>query len=180
MENNYRIILLTGPKHSGKTSTGRALARFINMEFFDLDELIEKAEGKSPRALYKEGQEVFQKAEAKALSHAVTGNQNIIIAAGGGLIDNTAAMDIIAKSLQTVPVYLEISAETAWKRILETSAGSELPAFLDKARPRESHAEIHNRRAIKYKAAARYIINAENKSPDELAGEISGLIKAVC
>ncbi|MDR0997648.1 MAG: hypothetical protein LBL70_01155, partial [Treponema sp.] len=67
------IILLTGPKHSGKTSAGRALVRLLAEKtdpaasFIDLDELVEDRTGKSPRALYREGPEIFRKAEADAL-----------------------------------------------------------------------------------------------------------------
>jgi shikimate kinase len=66
-------VLLVGPKHSGKTSAGRALARLWTGKnapaafFTDLDELVEDRTGKSPRALYGEGPEIFRKAEADAL-----------------------------------------------------------------------------------------------------------------
>jgi shikimate kinase len=68
-----RDIILTGPKHSGKTKTGKVLASLLSekqpfpFDFIDLDESIQKRTGKSPRELYYEGQKVFQKAEAEAI-----------------------------------------------------------------------------------------------------------------
>ncbi|MDR1025729.1 MAG: shikimate kinase [Treponema sp.] len=71
------LILITGPKHSGKTCAGKALARFWEGRakgplrgtavFVDLDELVESRTGKSPRLLYREGPDRFRKAEAEAL-----------------------------------------------------------------------------------------------------------------
>jgi shikimate kinase len=61
-------IFITGPKHSGKTSAGKALAERLSGTFIDLDEFITRQTGKSPRALYLEGPGVFRKAEAGALA----------------------------------------------------------------------------------------------------------------
>ncbi|MCL2478905.1 MAG: shikimate kinase [Treponema sp.] len=163
-----------GPKHSGKTSTGRALAAELNEKFSDLDELVEMETGKTPRTLYKEGSGIFQKAEAIALHNIFLKNENCVIAAGGGLIDNVQAMEILQDHPEAVLVYLEVSAETAWKRIIDNSADGELPAFLDRANPQESHYRIHTARAEKYRAAAGLIIPAENKTPQTLAKEIAG------
>ncbi|MCL2410351.1 MAG: hypothetical protein FWC97_01790, partial [Treponema sp.] len=66
-------IFLTGAKHSGKTYTGKALAILSNIEFIDLDELILQETGKTPRQLYLESPDVFQKAETEAaVAAAVT------------------------------------------------------------------------------------------------------------
>jgi shikimate kinase len=49
-------------------------------------------------------------------------------------------------------VYLEVSAETAWKRIEQAAFnGGGFPAFLDTENPKESHAALHERRAEAYK-----------------------------
>jgi len=66
-------IFLTGPKHSGKTRAGKALASLCLCEFIDLDELITLRTGKSARQLYIEGKEIFQKAEAEAVESLADG-----------------------------------------------------------------------------------------------------------
>jgi shikimate kinase len=60
-------IILTGPKHSGKTSAGKALASLYSCKFIDIDGLILRRTRKSPRQLFSKGQAVFQKAETEAL-----------------------------------------------------------------------------------------------------------------
>jgi shikimate kinase len=61
-------IILMGPKHSGKTTTGKALASLFSCDFIDIDELILQRTGKSPRQLFSEDPAIFQKAEAEALA----------------------------------------------------------------------------------------------------------------
>lgn len=164
------IILLTGPKHSGKTSAGRALAALMKSPFIDLDELIAKREGKSPRELYRKGPDFFREAEAAALQSLLPPEKAcVILAAGGGLCDNPAALELL-KSPGISVVFLETSAETAWNRIEEAACG--LPPFLDTENPRETHRLLHERRSAAYHSLAHIYIRGEGKSPEQIAAEI--------
>ena len=169
------IILLAGPKHAGKTTIGRALAGLLGGDFIDLDAYIEKQTGKSPRALFKEGPEIFRDAEALTLTDLLAaprppGEASLTIAAGGGLIDNPAAMEALSKTGNFTMVYLDVSPETAWKRI---AARGELPPFLDTADPRKSHYELHTRRAEAYRRKTHVTIKADHKDPEEISREIA-------
>jgi shikimate kinase len=163
-------IILMGPKHSGKTTTGKALALLFSCDFIDIDELILQRTGKSPRQLFSEDPAIFQKAEADALAALADsrGAKRRIIATGGGLIDNGEALSILKKS-GAVMVYLDISAEGAWDRI---AAGGELPPFLRTENPRETHRALHERRAAAYLQIANIVIETEGKSQQERAAEI--------
>jgi shikimate kinase len=168
-----KTIVLTGPKHSGKTSAGKAFALLRSCDFIDLDELIFQRTGKSPRQLYSEGPAVFQNAEAEALSAIADsdGGEGLrVIAAGGGIIDNAEASAIL-KKLCTTTVYLDISAESAWDRIANAANG-ELPPFLRTEKPKETHRTLHERRAAAYLQLADIVIKAEGKTPQEIAEEI--------
>jgi shikimate kinase len=142
-----RAIIIVGPKHSGKTSAGKALARLWEgllggVRFIDLDELVEARTGKSPRLLYRAGPELFREAEAEALRVLFEGDWGedhaaedhaagdraagdraaglTVVAAGGGLADNREALELLrAKQAakRAVAVYLEVPVETAWERI---------------------------------------------------------------
>jgi shikimate kinase len=90
------------------------------------------------------------------------------------LADNSEAVALLLKLMDApdpklITVYLDVSAETAWQRIL---TDGELPPFLKTENPKEAHHILHNRRAESYKALARISISAEGKSPDEIAREI--------
>jgi len=180
-----RIVLIIGAKHSGKNLSARALNEIIGGQIVDLDELVKKQTGKTPRELFIEGHVFFKKAEARALASVIqdhtfqTEGETLIIAAGGGIIDNDEAMALISEAKvpsadrQLITVYLEISAETEWQRILETSGDGELPPLINTNNPKETHLALHNRRAKAYKAVASISILAENKSPEEIAKEIA-------
>jgi shikimate kinase len=173
---NPHILLLTGPKHAGKTSVGRALAHLCKEEFIDLDELVEKQTGKSPRTLYREAPERFRQAEARALATLIEASPGAIakyiVAAGGGIIDNDEAMALLKKA-EVLIIYLEVSPETAWERIgAARKAGETLPPFLDTPDPQKTHRDLHQRRAAAYKSIAHSIIQAEGKDPEYIGREI--------
>ncbi|GBU27233.1 shikimate kinase [Treponema sp. R8-4-B8] len=163
-------IILMGPKHSGKTTAGKALASLFLCDFIDIDELILQRTGKSPRQLFSENQAIFQKAEAEALAALADtgGAKRRVIATGGGLIDNNEALLILKKS-GAVTVYLNISAKNAWDRI---AAGGELPPFLRTENPQETHRALHERRSAAYLQIANIVIEAGGKSPQVIADEI--------
>jgi shikimate kinase len=182
-------ILLLGPKHSGKTSAGRALARLQGGEFADLDELVELRTGKSPRELYREGPELFRKAEAEALEDLLEDllgegrpeGSFRVAAAGGGLADNAGAMDLLKsaalkRSGRFFTVYIEVSAETAWERIEAAAEKSgELPPFLRTGDPRETHRQLHRRRGAIYREIADLSVRA-GETPEETAALIKGAV----
>lgn len=167
-----RILLLTGPKHAGKTSLGRVLARLRGETFIDLDELVEQQTGKSPRTLYTESPEGFRRAEAQALASLLEappdGSPRFILAAGGGLIDNEGARVLLNRP-EFFIIALEVSPETAWERII---AGKTLPPFLDTPEPRKTHRDLHQRRTAAYKAVATMTVQGEGKDPEQIGREI--------
>jgi shikimate kinase len=170
------IIALAGPKHSGKTCAGRTFAALTGAVFFDLDDEIGICSGKSARELYTLGKDVFQTAERAALESVLRKTEGIhraVIALGGGFSDNRAARALLEERGGHT-VFLAVSAETAWKRIEAARAKSgELPAFLRTADPRQTHREIHERRAADCRNTASFAVDAENKTALEIAMEIA-------
>ena len=178
-----QFIILVGPKHSGKTSAGKALAEILSCGFVDLDELVAQRSGKNPRALYGEGPEIFRKAEAGALAALFKpGTANpppLVLASGGGLVDNPDALSLLEQDRaaghpQIISVFLNLSAKTAWERI---KAAGELPPFLKTENPQETHHSLHERRAAAYRQFASLVINADGKSPQEIAREIADRLR---
>jgi len=181
------IIFIMGPKYSGKSLCAKALSEIIGGETVDLDELVEEQTGKTPRKLFIEGHVLFKKAEAQALASTLhrTSPETLVIAAGGGIIDNDEAMALISKAKvpsedrQLINVYLEISAETEWQHILDSPNDEGLPPLINTTNPKETHLALHNRRAKAYKAIAGITVLTGNKSPEEIAGEIAGQLSKI-
>jgi shikimate kinase len=181
------MILITGPKHSGKTSAGKALSRLWEegaegalrgtAVFVDLDELVESRTGKSPRLLYREGPDRFRLAEAEALWSLLEDKPPgkdragglVIAAAGGGLADNQEALEMLKQGRPVLIVYLEVPAETAWERIKAAADRTgEMPPFLNTENPRETHRLIHERRGRIYRELAAVVVTA-GATPEETA-----------
>jgi len=165
----------------GKTTTGRALAGILGAEFADLDTVVTARLKKTPRELFREGAAgiaAFRKAEAEALAGALNAaaagvfaapGRPLVIAAGGGIIDNPDAVETLRKA-RALLVYLEIPAETAWARIAATG---DLPPFLKTGNPRETHRRLHVRRAAAYRALAEVVVNAAGRAPETIAASLA-------
>jgi len=174
-----RYIVLLGPKHSGKTSAGKELAALLSGGFVDLDDYITQRTGKSPRALYIEGPDVFKQAEAGALAaifepplleaEKAESSSPLVIASGGGLIDNPDALPLLKNNTAAISVFLDVSVKIAWERIRKAG---ELPPFLKTENPEETHRSLHERRAAAYRQLASLVIKADDKNPQEIAREI--------
>lgn len=110
-------IFIIGFMCSGKTTFGRALAQKTGLEFIDLDEFIEKKEGKSIAEIFRNsGENGFREIERRNLLE-VLGKKNCIIACGGGtpcFFDN---IDKINES--GISVFLSVSMEKLLSRLIE-------------------------------------------------------------
>ncbi len=77
-------IYLIGFMGSGKSYLGKALASQLNLSYLDLDDWLEKEEGRSISRIFSESGEMeFRKLEAQYL-RATAQHQNIVVATGGG------------------------------------------------------------------------------------------------
>lgn len=83
-------IVLTGMPGAGKTSVGRELSAMTGREFIDLDDEIERAEGRTiPEIFAADGEDYFRAAESRAVAEASAKN-GVIIATGGGAVMSNA------------------------------------------------------------------------------------------
>lgn len=85
--NNHCNIVLIGPMGAGKTSIGKALARTIDWEFYDSDQVIEERSGVELLWIYDlEGEVGFQHREQKVISE-LTKKNHIVLATGGSTVN---------------------------------------------------------------------------------------------
>ena len=89
----YLRVILVGFKSSGKTTLGKRLSESLSIDFFDLDELLEKRfsqeNGKaiSFREIFRKiGEKEFRKLENVLLREYIS-LQSCLISLGGGTID---------------------------------------------------------------------------------------------
>ncbi len=115
------IVYLTGFMGSGKTTTGRKMARLAGARFVDIDTEIEKVTGKSISRIFSDdGEEHFRKTEYEVL-RSIDLSVNIIIATGGGTPCHADNMDYMNST--GVTVYLRMTPAALASR-LETAMAS--------------------------------------------------------
>ncbi len=110
-----QLIYLTGFMTSGKSTIGPILANTIGWKFYDLDNLIEEAAGKSIVKIFEdEGENYFRKLESSIL-HKISSETKTIISLGGGTIAVDENFEIICRTGKLI--YLKTSSEAIYARI---------------------------------------------------------------
>ena len=89
-------LVLTGMMGSGKTTIGKSLSQRLNMQFADIDDIIEKKNGLSISMIFEQGEKNFRQEEEVESKNALK-RSNIIIALGGGAFINKNIRDEIKK-----------------------------------------------------------------------------------
>lgn len=110
-----RRIILVGYMGSGKTTVGRALAKAVGLQFYDLDWYIESRRRKTVAQIFAEqGEAGFREIERNML-HEVAEFENVVISCGGGtpcFFDNMEYMN-----QQADTVYLKASPEVLYAHL---------------------------------------------------------------
>ncbi len=99
----------------GKTAVGRLLARKLGRKFIELDLLIEQKAGKSIPDIFQQGGEIaFRELEIE-VTKEIAGENQAVIACGGGLVLNKINIDRLRKNARIV--YLTASPRIILKRV---------------------------------------------------------------
>jgi len=170
MINQKGNIILIGPMGSGKTSTGRMLAKEMGYAFADTDEEVTKRTGVSIAYIFDvEGEEGFRKRECLALKECLNDN-NTILSTGGGIVLSKENRDLL-QDRGTV-VYLQTSIRSQVKR---TASTNNRP-LLQNNDPEETLEKLMLTRAPLYEEIADITIMTDNKSLQEMSKEIQRTI----
>ena len=112
-------IVLLGYMGCGKSTIGKKLAQERQLQFYDLDNVIENQEGQAISKLFEtKGELYFRKREAELLRQFISKNDNYILSLGGGTPCYANNMDfLLEQNLQTV--YLKAQLETIIGRLKE-------------------------------------------------------------
>ncbi len=98
IEKQTKNLILVGMPGCGKTTAGKNLALMTGKEFIDSDEVIKKAENRSPSEIIKaEGEKAFREIETRVLKEVCKGSGKII-ATGGGSVTIPENHDIMRQN----------------------------------------------------------------------------------
>ena len=156
-------IYLVGFMASGKTSVGRRLAERLGLPFVDLDTEIERASGRTIRALFEEsGEAVFREREAEFLE-GTSSLPAAVVATGGGCFVQERNRRTIARL--GVSVLLDAPLSTVRMRL---SGKTDRPLF----RTEEQLGGLFAERAPFYRMASVHVNLSGAESVEETADRV--------
>ena len=122
---------------AGKTTVGRALAKELGLQFYDLDWYIENRRRKKVSQIFSEmGEDNFRKIE-QAMLHEVAEFEDVIISCGGGtpcFFDNIDYMnqqaDVVYLKAEPDVLYKHLLMSKNERPLLKGKSADELVAFI--------------------------------------------------
>ena len=149
---------------SGKTTIGKSLSQRLNMQFADIDNIIEKKNGLSISMIFEQrGEKTFRQEEEVESKNALK-RSNIIIALGGGAFINKNIRDEIKKN--SVSIWLDLDVEMLYKRV---NLNQKRPLLKNSSK--EDLKKIYNDRKKIY-SLADFKIQCTLKNKDQIINEI--------
>lgn len=172
-------LFLTGFMGSGKTTVGSLLADRLGYGFADLDARVEAVSGRAPLALFSErGEALFRALETAVLTQTLD-EERIVVATGGGALVSEGTMRLAQEAGSViylrvpVPVLVQRLRTDTERPLLHDENGIVLPE-------RELAERIESmlaRRAPFYERAD-WIVDADERSPDEVADRVLELVRS--
>ncbi|UWX66907.1 shikimate kinase [Empedobacter stercoris] len=168
------IISLIGYMGSGKSTTGKDLAKALGFEFIDLDDFIEqKYQTKISDIFKKEGELGFRKKEREALKEILT-TTNIVLSLGGGTPVYYNNMEEIVKN--SISIFMRVQLPQLVKRLENRKETRPLIAHLSNEEMTEFIAK-HLFERNQYYEKAKYTISITTQSTLEILDEIMSQLK---
>jgi shikimate kinase len=166
-------VFLVGFMGAGKSSVGRALGKRLNWVFEDLDERIERREGRTVAEIFRDsGEPAFRRAEQSALRQTLAemrGGVARIVALGGGAFVQSGNAALL-KAANVPTVFLDAALEELWQRCRKqaSDAGTERPLLTSM----DQFRQLHQKRSKSYaKAALR--IDTGGRTVEAIAAELA-------
>jgi len=160
-------IALFGFMGVGKTVVGKAVASKTGLDFKDIDELIVKRAQKPILKIFQEdGEKCFREIEREITKEIASGDKQIIALGGGTILDENSL-----KHLKKTSILILLSANPGV--ILSRTASDGLVRPLLNVEDKIGRIRgLLFERLPKYLAAADYVVDTSEGSPNEIAKEI--------
>ncbi|MBQ5929915.1 MAG: shikimate kinase [Clostridia bacterium] len=165
-------LVLCGMMGAGKTTIGVKIAELTGRRWYDTDELIVDKHGKIADIFEYYGEAHFRKLETEIVKELAE-QDGLIISTGGGLVlkkENNAVLQQNGKI-----VFLRASIDTLSKRLKVDGTRPLLQTSTESIRDRL--AKLMQERMPVYEMVADYVVDVDEKTPDEIANEIIKITK---
>ena len=159
-------LILTGMLGVGKSTIGRLLAIKLNLNFLDVDKIIEKEQGLLIKEIFEtKGEDNFRAIEKKT-SLKLLEKHSVVVALGGGAFMDKDIRNKVLKS--SISFWLNASLQT----LIDRASSSDKRPLLNNENIGKKLSEIYENRKDIY-CLANYKINCDKLSKTIIINEIS-------
>jgi shikimate kinase len=168
-------IVLVGYMGSGKSEIGKIVSKKINLQFLDLDNLIESELSKTINQIFTEDGEIyFRKFEHEVFSKKINSNESFVLSLGGGTPCYANNHEFL-KGENVISIYLKASISTLKGRLQYQKAKRPLLKDLSEAELEEYIAKHLFDRSYYYNQCKNVVV-VDDKTPAEIVSEIEMLL----
>ncbi len=160
-------IALIGYRGTGKSEVGKLVAARLGLAYIGMDAAIVERAGMSiPEIVAEHGWPYFRDMESTEARELAV-RDNLVIDTGGGVIERPENVEVLQRN--ALIFWLKASVATIVSRI---QGDTERPALTSGKSFTEEVAEVLERRTPLYRSAARYEIDTDPLTPEQVADRI--------
>jgi XRE family aerobic/anaerobic benzoate catabolism transcriptional regulator len=116
--NRAQRVALVGLRGAGKSTLGDALAERMDVNFVEIDEMIEQRHGSPVATLFEVyGQSAFRRFERDCLTEVLTNYQDVVIATPGGVVADEDTFALLLEKAHVI--WLQASPAEHMRRVME-------------------------------------------------------------
>lgn len=161
-------IILIGFMGVGKTTIGKIIAKKLKLNFVDMDNYIEKREGKSISKIFEEyGEQHFRELESESLKDLIK-SDNIVISTGGGIVTTKENSDILKK--EKIVIFLDANTQTILNNLYKEI--DKRPLLSNSKNVEYTISNLLNQRYEKYNSICDIKIDINEKNIEEVVSQI--------
>ena len=170
---SYDKVTLVGMMGTGKSKFGRIVANNLNLNFYDIDTLIEKKFKTTIKLIFKKyGELFFREVEKETIKNLILNinknNEKVIISLGGGGFDNSETRELLLNN--TIVIWLNTPLNVLVQRVGD---GSKRPMI--KGNTREAIEKLLKKRK-KFYNLCHYQLNTSKLSQNQVTEKIYNLL----
>ena len=172
---NSHIIIL-GYMGCGKTSIAQYLANTLDLNWIDLDKIIESNENMKISTIFEsKGELEFRKIENKTLIHVLSSSDKSVISLGGGTPCYFNNMNLIIENSENV-FYINISIKTLSQRLHNEKNHRPIISQFDSLNKINEFVSKHLFERLHFYNMANHKIKAEEKDVEQIGEDIIEII----
>jgi len=153
-------LFIIGYMGVGKTRIGKKISSLLDVDFIDIDQIIEEQEGQSISKIFKtHGEKYFRDKETQIIQ-AFNFENKCVVSCGGGLPCHSNNLEIILEKGQSI--YLSMDFERIVKKLIKDKNSRPMISQINDIEFYEKNKALFDKRYSYYKKANFELVLDEN------------------